>query len=137
MKNLITIITIALSTLSVNAQMTAERELQKALDESTAIALKEHNVPGMAIAIIKNDQVIIKKGLQVKVITGKDKGKTGEILEIDRKLNKIKVKSINMIKKHLKPTKENKGGIISKESFIHWSNVKNLDENKKIKTIKK
>jgi large subunit ribosomal protein L24 len=81
--------------------------------------------------------VIIKKGLQVKVITGKDKGKTGEILEIDRKLNKIKVKSINMIKKHLKPTKENKGGIISKESFIHWSNVKNLDENKKIKTIKK
>ena len=81
--------------------------------------------------------MIIKKGLQVKVITGKDKGKTGEILEIDRKLNKIKVKSINMIKKHLKPTKENKGGIISKESFIHWSNVKNLDENKKIKTIKK
>ena len=78
-----------------------------------------------------------KKGTQVKIITGKDKGKTGEILEIDRKLNKIKVKSINMIKKHLKPTKENKGGIVSKESFIHWSNVKNLDENKKIKTIKK
>ncbi|OUS03096.1 hypothetical protein A9Q86_01855 [Flavobacteriales bacterium 33_180_T64] len=62
MKTLITIITIALSTLSVNAQMTAERELQKDLDESTAIALKEHNVPGMAIAIIKNNQVIIKKG---------------------------------------------------------------------------
>ena len=81
--------------------------------------------------------MILKKGTQVKIITGKDKGKTGEILEIDRKLNKIKVKSINMIKKHLKPTKENKGGIISKESFIHWSNVKNLDENKKIKTIKK
>ena len=62
MKTLITIITMALSTLSVNAQMTSERELQKALDESTAIALKEYNVPGMAIAIIKNDQVIIKKG---------------------------------------------------------------------------
>ena len=74
-----------------------------------------------------------KKGTQVKIITGKDKGKTGEILEIDRKLNKIKVKSINMIKKHLKPTKENKGGIVSKESFIHWSNVKNLDEKKKEK----
>jgi large subunit ribosomal protein L24 len=77
--------------------------------------------------------VNFKKGTQVKIITGKDKGKTGEILEIDRKLNKIKVKSINMIKKHLKPTKENKGGIVSKESFIHWSNVKNLDEKKKEK----
>jgi len=77
--------------------------------------------------------MIIKKGIQVKVITGKDKGKTGEILEINRKLSKIKVKSINMTKKHLKPTKENKGGIISKENFIHWSNVKNLDEIKKDK----
>jgi|TARA_B110000305_G_scaffold203658_1_gene232761 large subunit ribosomal protein L24 len=79
--------------------------------------------------------MILKKGSQVKIITGKDKGKTGEILEINKKLNKIKVKSINMIKKHLKPTKENKGGIVSKESFIHWSNVKNLDENKKEKKI--
>ena len=79
--------------------------------------------------------MIFKKGMQVKIITGKDKGKTGEILEINKKLNKIKVKSINMIKKHLKPTKENKGGIVSKESFIHWSNVKNLDENKKEKKI--
>ena len=66
----------------------------------------------------------LKKGSQVKIISGKDKGKTGEILEIDRKLEKVKVKSINMIKKHLKPTKENKGGIISKESFIHQSNLK-------------
>jgi large subunit ribosomal protein L24 len=79
--------------------------------------------------------MILKKGAQVKIITGKDKGKTGEILEIDRKLNKIKVKSINIIKKHLKPTKENKGGIISKESFIHWSNVKNLDNEKKKKKV--
>ena len=74
--------------------------------------------------------MLIKKGTQVKVISGKDKGKTGEILEINRSLNKVKIKSINMIKKHLKPTKENKGGIISKESFIHQSNVKNLDEKK-------
>ena len=81
--------------------------------------------------------MILKKGTQVKIITGKDKGKTGEILEINKKLNKIKVKSINMIKKHLKPTKENKGGKISKESFIHWSNVKNLDENKKKKIVGK
>ena len=77
--------------------------------------------------------MILKKGIQVKIISGKDKGKTGEILEINRKLNKIKIKSIGMIKKHLKPTKENKGGIVSKESFIHQSNVKNLDKNKKEK----
>ena len=79
--------------------------------------------------------MILKKGIQVKIISGKDKGKTGEILEINRKLNKIKVKSINMTKKHLKPTKENKGGIVSKESFIDQSNVKNLDQTKKEKKI--
>ena len=79
--------------------------------------------------------MMIKKGTQVKIITGKDKGKTGEILEINRKLYKIKVKSINMIKKHLKPTKENKGGIISKENFIHQSNVKNIDNKKKDKKV--
>ena len=70
----------------------------------------------------------LKKGIQVKIRTGKDKGKTGEILEINRKLDKIKIKSIGMIKRHTKPTKENKGGIISKESFIHQSNVKNIDK---------
>ena len=74
--------------------------------------------------------MIFKKGTQVKVISGSDKGKTGEILEINRKLGKLKIKSINMIKRHTKPTKENKGGIISKESFIHHSNVKNLDVKK-------
>ena len=75
----------------------------------------------------------IKKGIQVKIIAGKDKGKTGEILEINRFLNRVKIKSINMIKKHLKPTKENKGGIISKENFIHLSNIKNIDLKKKEK----
>ena len=79
--------------------------------------------------------MILKKGTQVKIISGKDKGKTGEILEINRKLNKIKIKSIGMIKRHLKATKENKGGIVSKESFIHQSNVKNLDQNKKEKKL--
>ena len=79
----------------------------------------------------------LKKGAQVKVISGKDKGKTGEILEINRRLGKVKIKAINMIKKHLKPTKENKGGIISKENFIHVSNVKNIDkETSKIKPKK-
>ena len=79
--------------------------------------------------------MILKKGVLVKIISGKDKGKTGEILEINRKLEKVKIKSISMIKRHTKPTKENKGGIITKESFIHQSNVKNIDikkENKKV-----
>ena len=79
--------------------------------------------------------MIFKKGTEVKVISGKDKGKTGEILEINKKLDKVKVKSINLIKRHTKPTKENKGGIITKESFIHLSNVKNIDTKKNEKKI--
>ena len=79
--------------------------------------------------------MFLKKGTQVQIISGKDKGKTGEILEINRRLGKIKIKSINMIKKHTKPTKENKGGIISKENFIHQSNVKNIDSKKNKKKI--
>ena len=75
----------------------------------------------------------IKKGNQVKVITGKDRGKTGEVIEINRKMNTIKVKSINLVKRHTKPTKENKGGIISKESFIHISNLTLIDIKEKIK----
>ena len=77
--------------------------------------------------------MILKKGAQVKIISGKDKGKTGEIFEINRKLNKVKIKAINMVKRHTKPTKENKGGIVSKESFIHQSNIKNIDIKKKEK----
>ena len=79
--------------------------------------------------------MMLKKGMQVKIISGKDKGKTGDILEINRKLNKVKIKAINMIKRHTKPTKENKGGIISKESFIHQSNEKNINTKKKQKKI--
>ena len=81
--------------------------------------------------------MFLKKGLQVKIISGKDKGKTGEILEINRKLNKVKIKSVNMVKRHTKPTKEKKGGIISKESFIHQSNIKNLEVKKSEKKIGK
>ena len=81
--------------------------------------------------------MIIKKGIQVKIIAGKDKGKTGEIIEINRKSSSVKVKAINMIKKHLKPTKENKGGIVSRESCIHQSNIKNLDVSKKEKKADK
>jgi len=70
---------------------------------------------------------MIKKGVQVEVICGKDKGKKGEIIEIIKKLNKVKVKGINFIKKHEKTTKEKKGGIITKENFIDMSNIKILD----------
>ena len=73
---------------------------------------------------------MIKKGTQVKILAGKDKGKQGEIIEIIRSKNIAKVKGINIIKKHVKTTKEKKGGIISKENFIHLSNLKNIDEKK-------
>jgi len=73
---------------------------------------------------------MIKKGNQVEIICGKDKGKKGEVIEILRHQNRAKVKGINIIKKHEKVTKEKKGGIISKEAFIHISNLKNLDLNK-------
>ena len=82
---------------------------------------------------------MIKKGLKVKVLTGKDKNKEGEVIEIDRSNNKAKIKDINMVKKHVKTTKEKKGGIFSKESFIHISNLKLIDEkiNNKKKAAKK
>ena len=71
---------------------------------------------------------MIKKGLKVRVLTGKDRKKEGEVIEIDRANHRAKVKEINMVKKHVKTTKEKKGGIISKESFIHLSNLKLIDE---------
>ena len=71
---------------------------------------------------------MIKKGLKVKVLSGKDRKKEGEVIEIDRPNNRAKVKEINMVKKHVKTTKEKKGAIISKESFIHISNLKIIDE---------
>ena len=75
---------------------------------------------------------MIKKGLKVLVLAGKDKKKEGEVIEIDRSMNRAKVKDINMVKKHVKTTKEKKGGIVSKESFIHISNLKLIDEKSKI-----
>jgi len=74
---------------------------------------------------------MIKKGLKVKVLTGKDRNKDGEVIEIDRKNYRAKVKGINMVKKHVKTTKEKKGGIISKENFLHMSNLLILDNKKK------
>ena len=76
---------------------------------------------------------MIKKGLKVKILSGKDKNKEGEVIEIDRKNTRAKVKGINIVKKHVKTTKEKKGGIISKENFIHLSNMKIMDiKNKEV-----
>ena len=79
---------------------------------------------------------MIKKGEKVKILSGKDKNKDGDVIEIDRRNNRAKVKGINMVKKHVKTTKEKKGGIVSKENFIHLSNLaifnnKNKNEAKK------
>ena len=76
---------------------------------------------------------MIKKGLKVRILCGKDKKKEGEIIEIDRQNNRAKVKEINMVKKHVKTTKEKKGGIVTKENFIHISNLKLVSNNKKEK----
>ena len=81
---------------------------------------------------------MFKKGDKVKILTGKDKKKEGEIIEIDRSNNRAKVKGINIVKKHVKTTKEKKGGIISKENFIHISNMVIFEQkNEKKKAIKK
>ena len=79
---------------------------------------------------------MIKKGTKVKIITGKDKNKDGEIIEIDRQNNRAKIKGINLVKKHIKTTKEKKGGIITKENFIHLSNLA-IIQNKEKKAVKK
>ncbi len=80
---------------------------------------------------------MIKKGLKVKVLVGKDKNKEGEVIELDRSNFRAKVKGLNIIKKHVKTTKENKGGIFDKENFIHFSNLKILDDNKQKKNENK
>ena len=79
---------------------------------------------------------MINKGMKVKILTGKDKNKEGEVMEIDRKNFRAKVKGINIVKKHVKTTKEKKGGIVSKENFIHLSNLKTI-KNTKSEQVKK
>ena len=76
---------------------------------------------------------MIKKGLREKVMCGKDKKKEGEVIEINRSNNTAKVKGINMVKKHVKTTKEKKGGIIEKENFLHISNLAIVDNKKETK----
>jgi len=74
---------------------------------------------------------MIKKGIKVKILAGKDKRKEGEVIEIDRPNNRAKVKGINIVKKHIKTTKEKKGGIIEKENFLNMSNLAIIDTKKK------
>ena len=78
---------------------------------------------------------MIKKGLKVKILAGKDKKKEGEVIEIDRSKNRAKVQGINIVKKHVKTTKEKKGGIVSKESFIDISNLALVQSKEKTKKI--
>ncbi len=80
---------------------------------------------------------MITKGINVKILTGKDKNKTGEIIEIDRNNNRVKIKGANIIKKHVKTTKDKKGGIFEKENFIHISNITILKNEKKKKESSK
>ena len=80
---------------------------------------------------------MIKKGLKVKILAGKDKKKEGEIIEIDRKNYRAKVKGINIVKKHVKTTKEKKGGIVDKENFVHLSNLRLEEKQDKKKVVKK
>ncbi len=80
---------------------------------------------------------MIKKGLKVKVLVGKDKNKEGEVIELDRSNFRAKVKGLNIIKKHVKTTKENKGGIFDKENFIHLSNLRIIENNKQKKNENK
>ena len=81
----------------------------------------------------KNIETITKlrTGDEVVVITGKDIGKKGTLRKISKFNNKEVVNGINMVKKHVKTTKEKKGGIISKENFIHMSNLLIMDKKTK------
>ena len=78
---------------------------------------------------------MMKKGIKVKILTGKDKKKEGEVIEIDRPNNRAKVKGINIVKKHIKTTKEKKGGIVDKENFLNMSNLSIIDTKKKEKKV--
>ena len=83
---------------------------------------------------------MIKKGSKVKILVGKDKNKEGEVIEIDRSNYRAKIKDINMVKKHVKTTKEKKGGIFEKENFINLSNLalieKKNEKKEKVKSKK-
>lgn len=69
----------------------------------------------------------IKKGDQVIVTTGRDKGKTGEVFEVIPSENRVKVRGVNIVKRHTRATQLQAGGIVEKEAAIHISNVAHID----------
>ena len=69
----------------------------------------------------------VKKGDKVVVITGRDKGKTGEIIQVNPTENRVKVRGVNMVKRHQKQSMQTQGGIIEKEATIHVSNIAHID----------
>ena len=99
------------------------------------------------------DKCYIKKDDKVKVITGKDKGKIGKVLKIERKRNRVLVENINVVKRHTRPTAQNRqGGIVESEAPVPWSNVmllcskclrpfriqkRLLEDGKKVRTCRK
>ena len=99
------------------------------------------------------DKSHIKKDDKVKVIAGKDKGKIGKVLRVDRKKDRILIENINIIKRHTRPTAKNRqGGIVESEATVPWSNVmlmcskclspvriqmRRLDDGKKVRSCRK
>ncbi len=102
---------------------------------------------------MNTSKVRLKKDDKVKVIAGKDKGKIGKVLKVIRKKNRVLVENVNMVKRHAKPSAQNRqGGIIEGEAPIHWSNlmlmcgkcmtptrikVQRLDDGKKVRACSK
>ncbi|MEE8499113.1 MAG: 50S ribosomal protein L24 [Kiloniellales bacterium] len=76
---------------------------------------------------LKTGKPKIKKGDKVIAITGRDKGKTGEVLRVDPKKNRVLVQGVNMVKRHQGPSQTNPGGIVEKEAPLHLSNVAHID----------
>ncbi|MBO0334283.1 50S ribosomal protein L24 [Sneathiella sp. CAU 1612] len=98
------------------------------------------------------EKFAVKKGDKVVVLTGKDKGRTGEVLSVLRKDRRVLVSGINMVKRHTKPSQADQGGIVEKEATIHISNIalqdpkdgkatrvgyKNLDDGRKVRFAKR
>jgi large subunit ribosomal protein L24 len=99
------------------------------------------------------DKCHIKKDDKVKVIAGKDKGKIGKVLSVDRKKDRILIENINVVKRHTRPTAKNRqGGIVESEATVPWSNVmlmcskclspvriqmRRLDDGKKVRSCRK
>jgi large subunit ribosomal protein L24 len=79
------------------------------------------------MATTANIKMRVKRGDQVVVLTGRDKGKTGEVLRVDRERNRVLVQGVNMAKRHQRPTQTTPGGINEFEASIHVSNVALID----------